>query len=62
MVDGSVALVLLFYFYFISVLYHADAPGKGPLDDRWIRGASVTFLLYLISVLYHAVTPGKGAT
>jgi hypothetical protein len=45
MVDGSVLLVSLYYFYLISVLYHADAPGKGPRDGGWIRGASVAFLL-----------------
>jgi hypothetical protein len=46
MVDGSVAQVSLFYFYLISVLYHADAPGKGPHDGGWVRGASVDFLLW----------------
>jgi hypothetical protein len=48
MVDGTVVLVSLFYFYFISVLYQADAPGKGSRDGGRISGASVASVAFLL--------------
>ncbi len=59
MVNGSVALVSLFYFYFITVLYHTDAPGKWPHDSGWIHGAIVTFYTFTLFLLYHADAPGE---